>query len=81
MVYRYVLQDNNNAAVQVVLQIQHEIAALADHPGIGRPGLIKGTKELVLTKLPHIIPYRVKNGVIEILRVYHQARKWPLLST
>ena len=44
---------------------------------MGRHGRIEGTRELVIPGLPYIIPYRVKNNVIEILRVLHAARKWP----
>jgi plasmid stabilization system protein ParE len=29
-----------------------------------------------MSALPYIIPYRVKNNNIEILRVLHAARKW-----
>ncbi|PIW88418.1 MAG: type II toxin-antitoxin system mRNA interferase toxin, RelE/StbE family, partial [Nitrospirae bacterium CG_4_8_14_3_um_filter_44_28] len=40
-------------------------------------GRVEGTRELVISGLPYIIPYRVKNNTIEILRVLHAARKWP----
>ena len=35
------------------------------------------THELVLTKLPYTIAYRIKDDRVEILRVIHQARLWP----
>ena len=29
---------------------------------------------------PYIIPYRVREDRVEVLRVFHTARKWPLNS-
>ncbi len=36
-----------------------------------------GTRELVVTGTPYIVPYRVKGQEVEVLRVYHGARHWP----
>ena len=36
-----------------------------------------GTRELVIRNLPYIIPYRVRENFIEILRVLHTSRRWP----
>ena len=44
---------------------------------MGRPGRIPGTRELVIPKTPFIVPYRLQRNVIQILRVYHGARRWP----
>jgi len=44
---------------------------------MGRPGRVPGTRELVLPNFPYIIPYRVREQRVEILRVFHTARKWP----
>jgi toxin ParE1/3/4 len=50
---------------------------LADNPHMGRPGRVPGTRELVVTRTPYIVPYRVRGDTLEILRVYHGARRWP----
>ena len=50
---------------------------LVHNPHIGRPGRVSGTREFVITKTPCIVPYRVRNDALEILRVYHGARRWP----
>ena len=47
------------------------------HPHLGRAGRVSGTRELVITHYPYIVPYRIKNGCVEILRVFHTARAWP----
>jgi toxin ParE1/3/4 len=44
---------------------------------MGRPGRVPGTRELVIPKTPFIVPYRLQRKVIQILRVYHGARRWP----
>jgi toxin ParE1/3/4 len=31
----------------------------------------------VIPKTPFIVPYRIINGAIEVLRVYHGSRRWP----
>ena len=36
-----------------------------------------GTRELVVPKTPTIVPYRIRNNRLQVLRVYHGARKWP----
>lgn len=43
---------------------------------MGRPGRVAATREGVLPNFPYIIPYRVKDQWIEILRVFHTSRKW-----
>ncbi|MBF0565741.1 MAG: type II toxin-antitoxin system RelE/ParE family toxin [Nitrospirae bacterium] len=73
----YIASDNPQTANKVADLIRKSIGPLAKHPDIGWPGRFKGTRELLLTDLPYIIPYRVKNDKIEILRVLHAARKWP----
>lgn len=50
---------------------------LADFPATGRPGCIKGTREVVLRDIPYIIPYRVGQDV-EILTVMHAYQRWLL---
>ena len=74
----YIAQDNPSAARAVALHIAHSIEQLLpDNPQMGRPGRVPGTRELVIPKTPFIVPYRLQGNVIQILRVYHGARRWP----
>lgn len=73
----YIAQDSPKAAAQFIDHITKSVARLVDHPHLGRPGRMSGTRELVVTRFPYIIPYRVKSHTIEILRIFHTARKWP----
>ena len=76
----YIAQEDSDAAVKLYAHIRDRIAVLEIFPESGRLGRILGTRELVLTKYPYIIPYRVKDDTIEILRIFHtrqkQPRKW-----
>ena len=73
----YIAQDNPKAAAEFVLHLRDSALMLGEQPNMGRPGRIPGTRELVVANLPYILPYRVRNDAIEILRVFHTARKWP----
>jgi len=73
----YVAADRSAVAVEVVLKIIRAVSLIGEQPGIGRVGRVPGTKELVVSGLPYIVPYRVKDEVVQVLRVYHPSRKWP----
>lgn len=73
----YIAADNPEAARIVVQQIRSAITLLAENPSLGRPGRITGTRELIVNKTRYLIPYRVKNDNVEILRIFHTSRKLP----
>ncbi len=73
----YIAQDDPHAAATVILRIIQAVSLLQEQPGLGRAGRVPGTKELLVPNTPYILPYRVKDEVVQILRVYHSARKWP----
>lgn len=73
----YIAQDDPHAAAGVILRIVSAVSMLKYQPGIGRDGRVPGTKELVIPVTPFIVPYRVKDETVQILRVYHASRKWP----
>jgi plasmid stabilization system protein ParE len=73
----YIAREDPQAASGVVLGVVRAVTLLRDQPGLGRPGRLPGTRELVVPKTPFIVPYRVRGEAVEILRVYHTARKWP----
>lgn len=73
----YIPRDNPVAARRVVTAIEQAVEALARHPAMGRHGRVEGTRELVVPGTPYVIPYRVRERRVEMLRVFHAARKWP----
>ncbi len=73
----FIAADNPAAAKKVAQTIQNSVQLLAEQPGIGRPGRVTGTRELVVVGLPYIIPYLEQEGRIVILRIMHASMKWP----
>jgi toxin ParE1/3/4 len=73
----YIALDSPAAAARIVKAISEAVDSLAKYPAIGRPGRVAGTRELVVSGTPYIVPYRVRTGSVEILRIFHGARKWP----
>jgi toxin ParE1/3/4 len=73
----YVAKDDARAARAVAGRIRAAVGQLKAFPDIGRPGRVRGTRELVVVGTPYVIPYRVKGEEVQILRVYHAARRWP----
>ncbi|HXQ83582.1 MAG TPA: type II toxin-antitoxin system RelE/ParE family toxin [Xanthobacteraceae bacterium] len=74
----YIAEESLAGAQRVVLRILNDVEhLLPDNPHMGRPGRVPGTRELVIPQTPYIVPYRVRGEAIQILRVYHGARRWP----
>jgi toxin ParE1/3/4 len=73
----YIAQDNPKAVAEFVLNLRESVLMLGEQPNLGRAGRIPGTRELVVSNHPYILPYRVRNDAVEILRVFHTSRKWP----
>ncbi|MGO9274956.1 MAG: type II toxin-antitoxin system RelE/ParE family toxin [Terriglobia bacterium] len=76
----FIGRDNPAAAARVVEAIATTVELLAQHArgaARGRTGRVEGTRELVVPDTPYLVPYRVRGHAVEILRVFHGARKWP----
>lgn len=73
----YIAQKNTNAAYHVLIRIKASADNLSHHPGIGRPGRVSGTREIVMSDLPYILVYQITDKGVRILAVMHTARKWP----
>lgn len=73
----YLQKDSQFVAAQFVTRIFSAAQQLARFPAMGRPGRVAGTRELVVPGTRYIVPYRVRNHAVEILRVFHSSRKWP----
>ncbi len=77
LVQSYIAQENPQAARKTVNQIKDKVSLLTQQPGIGRLGRVPNTRELIIDHTPYILPYRVRDNKIEILRVFHTSRKRP----
>ena len=72
-----IARQNPEAAGQTVERIEAAVRQLSGYPALGQPGRVPGTRELVISSTPYIIPYRVRGKTLEILRVLYSSRKWP----
>ena len=70
----FIARQNPRAAERVTDRVLAHAATLGEQSYVGRPGRIAGTRELVVTGTPFIVPYRVR---VQILSVFHGARRWP----
>ena len=73
----FIAAEDPVAARLVVERVLGAVAQLAHQPGLGRPGRVHGTRELVVSRIRHIVPYRVRDDTVEILRVFHTSRRLP----
>lgn len=72
----FIAQDNPLAAVAMDERFVAAVARLADHPLIGRTGLIPGTRELIPHESYRLV-YEVQGDAVWILALVHTARMWP----
>ena len=73
----HIAADSPDAAQLVVQRALEAVAMLPEQPGMGRPGRVPGTRELVVLKTRYVVPYRVRGQTLEILRVFHTSRRLP----
>lgn len=73
----FIARDNLPAAQRTVIRLVASVDKFRDHANLGRPGRLTGTRELVVVGTPYVIPYRVLGHDVQILAVFHGARRWP----
>ncbi len=71
-------KDSEQNAALVAGRILKAVELLQTHPGMGRPGRVLGTRELVVSDTPYIIPYRMRQERLELIAIFHGRQKWPV---
>jgi toxin ParE1/3/4 len=71
--------DAPAAGEMIAARVVRAVLTLADFPQRGRPGRVRGTRELVVPSTPYVVAYRVEADDVEVLRIVHGARRWPAL--
>ncbi|WP_143891462.1 type II toxin-antitoxin system RelE/ParE family toxin [Tepidimonas alkaliphilus] len=66
--------DNPAAALAIDELLAEKAARLLDHPRLGRPGRVAGTRELV-AHLNYILIYAIAGEQVRVLRVLRAARQ------
>ena len=72
----YISDDNPDAALAMMDEIQGKVEQLPAHPKRCRPGRVNGTRELVV-RPNYIVVYAETPEVVTVLRVLHTAQMWP----
>lgn len=70
-------QEDPEQAIRTYDRVRSRVEELAQFPHAGRPGRVSGTRELVFAELPYIVPYRVRNEEVQVLRFFHTSRQLP----
>ena len=73
----HIARDKPGAALAMWDEIESKVERLREFPNSGRPGRLKGTRELVVPRTPFIVVYRVAKTHVELIHVLHGAQKWP----
>lgn len=72
----YICQDNPLAAIRMDELFADAAGHLAEHPLLGKTGLIPGTRELIPHESYRLV-YEVQDNTVWILALVHIARMWP----
>lgn len=72
----YISDDNPDAALALMEEIQNKVAQLTAHPKRCRPGRVEGTRELVV-RPNYIVVYAENAAAVTVIRVLHAAQMWP----
>jgi addiction module RelE/StbE family toxin len=78
-IYDYVAESRPEAARRVAQTVLDGIKTLETFPNLGRPGRVRGTREITFPPLSFVVVYEVpeSDGQVRILRVLHGAQRWP----
>lgn len=77
-VWDFIADNNPRAAARMDELFSEAAAKLSDHPKLGRPGKIQGTRELVPHESYRLV-YEINGETVWVLALVHTARQWPLI--
>ncbi len=66
----YIAKNYPRAGRQVAARILESVDRLAGYPHIGPSGRAIGTRELVVSGTPYVIPYRVTEDRLQLIAVF-----------
>ena len=75
-IYDYIENDNPTAALAIDELFLENANRLVDFPGLGRPGRVAGTREMVAHP-NYILIYDIAGKLVRILRILHSSQRWP----
>lgn len=77
-IWDYIAGDNPRAAARMDELFSDAAARLAEHPLLGKPGIIPGTRELIPHESYRLV-YEIEDEAVWVLTLVHTARQWPPL--
>ena len=75
-VWDYIEADNPHAAVRMDELFSDAAARLAEHPKLGKPGKIPGTRELIPHESYRLV-YEIEREMVWVLALVHTSMQWP----
>jgi plasmid stabilization system protein ParE len=73
----FIARENPDAAAAVARRLIETFRRIADRPSIGRATHRTDVREWSVPGLPYVVPYRLRDGRVEVLRVFHTRRNRP----
>ena len=78
-IWDYIAAENPSAAARIDALFSAAAASLAEHPELGKPGQVSGTRELIPHENYRLV-YAINQDVVWMLVLVHVTRKWPPVS-
>jgi addiction module RelE/StbE family toxin len=73
-IYDFIASENEKIAKQILVKIGNTLDIIRDFPDIGRQiGKMKA-REIVVSKLPFLVVYKIIDRQIFVLTIFHTAR-------
>jgi toxin ParE1/3/4 len=73
----WIAERNLRASEAAESRVRVALRRLGRFPELGRPGRVSGTRELSVVRTRFVIAYRVRDGVVEVAALVHDAQQWP----
>jgi toxin ParE1/3/4 len=73
----YLTEHSPQLAQSTLLKLYETVRSLKTSPRRGRLGREEGTRELVMSRLPYIVAYRINDQAVEVLPIFHGAQNRP----
>ncbi len=71
-------EASHSVSARILQKIVHSAKLLIDQPYLGQASVISDdVREWQVTKLPYLLPYRIVDDRIEILRIFHESQQSP----
>ncbi len=75
-IWDYIAADNPQAAARMDELFSDAAARLAEHPNLGKPGQVPGTRELIPHESYRLV-YEIERKTVWILALVHTSKQWP----